>query len=163
MKPAVVSIHPEPHAGLALDQYVQWSSPIRRYSDLIVHYQLKAHLHSAAADPAALGTQEVLAETAALEGTLKHAGQIMGRSRRYWQYEFFRRNIGKVFEAYVLAVWDQREYGGRLTYTLLLPDLGAKIPYQMNEMALELGSTGKLQIIDANPRANILQTKYFEG
>ncbi|CAL8468647.1 g8187 [Coccomyxa elongata] len=33
-----------PHAGLGLPAYVQVTSPIRRYSDLLAHWQLKAHL-----------------------------------------------------------------------------------------------------------------------
>lgn len=31
-----------PHAGLGLPAYVQVTSPIRRYSDLLAHWQLKA-------------------------------------------------------------------------------------------------------------------------
>jgi RNB domain len=33
-----------PHAGLGLDCYVQWSSPIRRFSDLQVHGAVKRYL-----------------------------------------------------------------------------------------------------------------------
>ena len=32
---------PVPHAGLGLDAYVQVTSPIRRYNDLLAHWQLK--------------------------------------------------------------------------------------------------------------------------
>lgn len=34
----------KPHSGLGLDCYVQWSSPIRRFSDLQVHAAVKRHL-----------------------------------------------------------------------------------------------------------------------
>ena len=33
-----------PHSGLGLDCYVQWSSPIRRFSDLQVHASVKRYL-----------------------------------------------------------------------------------------------------------------------
>jgi hypothetical protein len=33
-----------PHAGLGLDCYVQWSSPIRRFSDLQVHTAVKRYI-----------------------------------------------------------------------------------------------------------------------
>lgn len=33
-----------PHAGLGLASYVQWSSPIRRYSDLLTHISVKRYL-----------------------------------------------------------------------------------------------------------------------
>ena len=32
---------PSPHAGLGLDGYVQFTSPIRRYGDMLAHFQLK--------------------------------------------------------------------------------------------------------------------------
>ena len=35
---------PRPHASLGLDAYVQFSSPIRRYTDMIAHYQVKARI-----------------------------------------------------------------------------------------------------------------------
>lgn len=35
---------PTSHAGLGLDAYVQSTSPIRRYSDLVAHWQVKAKL-----------------------------------------------------------------------------------------------------------------------
>ena len=35
---------PMRHASLGLDSYVQVTSPIRRYTDLLAHFQIKAHL-----------------------------------------------------------------------------------------------------------------------
>jgi len=42
--PVSVSENPLPHFGMGLDCYVQWTSPIRRYSDLQVHAMVKRHL-----------------------------------------------------------------------------------------------------------------------
>eukprot|EP00953_Heterococcus_sp_UTEX-ZZ885_P003639 2477-Heterococcus_DN1.PRE.1 len=39
MSGATVSAEPGPHWGLGIDGYVQWSSPIRRFNDLLVHWQ----------------------------------------------------------------------------------------------------------------------------
>lgn len=39
-----ISDVPNPHSGLGLDCYVQWTSPIRRFSDLQVHASIKRHL-----------------------------------------------------------------------------------------------------------------------
>ena len=38
---------PGPHTGLGLAAYVQATSPLRRYGDLLVHQQLRAHLAGA--------------------------------------------------------------------------------------------------------------------
>ena len=36
---------PTPHAGLGLNGYVQFTSPIRRYGDMLAHFQLRVRLH----------------------------------------------------------------------------------------------------------------------
>lgn len=43
-KPTQVKTLPEPHAGLGLEVYSRSTSPLRRYSDLLTHQQLRAHL-----------------------------------------------------------------------------------------------------------------------
>jgi len=44
MQPMKVMEMPRPHAGLGLPVYVQWTSPIRRFSDLLVHISVKRYL-----------------------------------------------------------------------------------------------------------------------
>lgn len=41
---SVTTNGPSAHAGLGLDGYVQFTSPIRRYGDMLAHYQLKVCL-----------------------------------------------------------------------------------------------------------------------
>ncbi len=43
-KPSRLTTQPEPHAGLGLTLYTRATSPLRRYSDLLVHQQLRAWL-----------------------------------------------------------------------------------------------------------------------
>jgi exoribonuclease-2 len=43
-KPSQHKSTPSAHSGLGLDAYVQATSPLRRYSDLLTHQQLRAHL-----------------------------------------------------------------------------------------------------------------------
>ena len=44
--PASVQVQPGRHHSLGLEAYSRATSPIRRYWDLIVHHQVKAHLRS---------------------------------------------------------------------------------------------------------------------
>jgi exoribonuclease R len=44
LEKVTVTEDPTPHSGLGLDSYVQWSSPIRRFSDLQVHAAVKRFL-----------------------------------------------------------------------------------------------------------------------
>ena len=48
--PAVVDTKGGRHAGLGVEGYVQWSSPIRRYSDLQVHMSVKRYLRRQAVE-----------------------------------------------------------------------------------------------------------------
>lgn len=43
-KPTQIKTQPESHAGLGLANYTRATSPLRRYSDLLTHQQLRAHL-----------------------------------------------------------------------------------------------------------------------
>ena len=42
---------PTPHSGLGLQGYVQFTSPIRRYGDMLAHFQLKVMLLPHTASP----------------------------------------------------------------------------------------------------------------
>ncbi|PGH34028.1 hypothetical protein GX50_03175 [[Emmonsia] crescens] len=45
------SPNPTPHASLGVDQYVRCTSPLRRYTDLIAHWQIEAILRQQANEP----------------------------------------------------------------------------------------------------------------
>ena len=41
---AQASIDPKRHSGMGLEAYSRATSPIRRYTDIITHFQIKNHL-----------------------------------------------------------------------------------------------------------------------
>ena len=63
MMPAAASLTPGLHAGLGLDKYLQATSPLRRYADLLCHYQLEHYFvhHAPRFDAEMFNT--ILAET----------------------------------------------------------------------------------------------------
>lgn len=74
-----------PHFSLGLDAYVQATSPIRRYGDLLVQRQLA--LQAAGSEPMA---EALLAERLGeLEGPLREAMAISRDDQRHWQQVFF--------------------------------------------------------------------------
>jgi exoribonuclease-2 len=80
LMPSQPSSTPGPHAGLGLELYAQATSPLRRYLDLVVHQQLRAHLRG---EPL-LTAQEVVERvgaTAAVTGSLRRAERL---ARRHW-------------------------------------------------------------------------------
>jgi exoribonuclease-2 len=76
---------PAPHFSLGLPCYVQATSPIRRYNDLVVQRQLLAHRQGQPVlDEAALGA--LLAE---LDGAIRQGLQIAREDQRHWQQVWF--------------------------------------------------------------------------
>lgn len=99
------SLEPCPHAGLGLDRYIQATSPIRRYRDLIHQRQIKHHLQ----------TGEVLYGPEAMEEILTHtsspvsAAEKMERNRRsYYLHKYLKAQRGRELEAVVLASTAER-------------------------------------------------------
>jgi len=91
------STHPQTHAGLGVEVYTQLSSPIRRYSDMVLQRQLIAHFHGEAFPYSPTELIEVLglAETQERENR-----QIERAAVRYWTIEYLRRqNDDVVFQA----------------------------------------------------------------
>jgi exoribonuclease-2 len=102
MTPSTCGLVPASHASLGLDAYVQVTSPIRRYVDMLAHYQLKAHL---------AGTLPPLSEQqlrAALETATAAAasGQRAAReAERYWTAVFFASQPpGTLYSGTVLRI-----------------------------------------------------------
>jgi exoribonuclease-2 len=77
MRPRTVSIKPSPHWGLGLDAYTQVTSPLRRYTDLLAHIQLRAILRGEKPLPA----EDVSARLAAAEAAAQAAAQAERASR----------------------------------------------------------------------------------
>ncbi|GLC44119.1 hypothetical protein PLESTM_001558100, partial [Pleodorina starrii] len=104
MTRSVVGPQPLRHASLALDAYVQFTSPIRRYSDMVAHHNLKAWLRGEAL-PFSAGQIESLMAAAGETG--RELGAAERESDNYWLAEYLRLNWGAEYPAVALG-W-QRE------------------------------------------------------
>jgi exoribonuclease-2 len=79
-KPSRLITQPEPHAGLGLTLYTRATSPLRRYSDLLVHQQLRAWLRGAETMSAQEITERIgVAELAS--ASIRKAERL---SNRHW-------------------------------------------------------------------------------
>jgi exoribonuclease-2 len=108
-----IGVEPAPHASLGIKAYVQVTSPLRRYTDLLAHRQIKNYIRNLI-----LGqTQDLAIAKDELEGVLSQISPIIQDSNRaaqetlrYWQLEYLRRNQGgEPWETLVLQASSENE------------------------------------------------------
>ena len=100
MQKARYSIYNIGHYGLAFDYYTHFTSPIRRYPDLMVHRLLTRYMEggrSAQADK----YENLCEHSSAMEQTAASAERA---SIKYKQVEFMGAHIGSVFDAVISGV-----------------------------------------------------------
>jgi len=110
----------DPHAAMGLAAYVQVTSPLRRYLDLVAHQQLVAYLHG---EPLLAG-QDILARIGAVEpcqGTVRQGEHL---SERHWKLVYLLRHPGWRGEGVVVEVH-------RPAAKVLLPELGLEVQLRL--------------------------------
>lgn len=112
LKRSQLTSKPGPHAGLGLDIYAKATSPLRRYSDLVVHQQLRAYLRG----ESLLDTQQLLERVGAAEAIEGDVRQAERLSRQHWTLVYLMRRPDWQGQAVVL---DKR--GPR--HLVLIPEL----------------------------------------
>lgn len=129
---------PAPHSGLGLPAYVQVTSPLRRYLDLVVHQQLRRHL----AGQPPLDTAAILTRIGEVEELLAAARQAENRSTRHWTLAHLARQPGWRGTAVLL---DKRG----LTGTFVLPALALEVQAHLPaDLPLDAEATLVLRDVD---------------
>jgi exoribonuclease-2 len=129
---------PAPHAGLGLELYTRATSPLRRYLDLVVHQQLRAHLRGAPM----LGEQEVLERVGAAEAVTGHTRQAEILAYKHWTLVYLIQRPGWRGEGILV---EKRDHRG----TVLLPTLGMEVRVHLDQ-DLPLNSAMSLSLRGIN-------------
>lgn len=90
LKPGRQKPEVAPHAGLGIDYYVQATSPLRRYLDLVAHQQLRAFL----AGQPLLDEEALAARLAAYRAVIGNIRQCERASNNHWTLVSLMRNPG---------------------------------------------------------------------
>lgn len=104
---------PGPHAGLGLAAYTRVTSPLRRYLDLVVHQQLRAHLRGTPL----LDEQDVLERVGAAEAVTGNVRQAELLAYRHWTMVYLVQHPDWHGEGILVEKRDRRG-------VVLIPELG---------------------------------------
>ncbi len=150
-----MGIKPMRHATLGLDRYSQVTSPIRRYSDLISHFQIKAHLRQAALPFSAEALSELIMS---VSNAAYEAVQVERQTKKYWAAEYLRRcqeaNREQTWSA-IMVRWIREHEGLGL---IILEDLGLELVMRFDR-AVPLGDRLTIQLEYADPRQEIIRLR----
>ncbi len=108
MAKAVYSVKNIGHFGLAFDYYTHFTSPIRRYPDLIIHRILEKHLKGGAINQNEFEEFQAICEEASEKEVA--AAEAERESIKYKQVEFMQSKIGSEFEAVISGVTEWGMY-----------------------------------------------------
>ncbi len=103
--PAIISVTPTPHVGLGVDTYIQATSPLRRYPDLVMQRQIS---HFLALGEPIYSADDISSVAKRAEVQMRELSRIEEARRRYWflKYLMLTRlgapNEADHFTAYVL-------------------------------------------------------------
>jgi exoribonuclease-2 len=144
MRPRAVSVRPGLHWGLGLDGYSQVTSPLRRYTDLLAHQQIRAFLAAGTANPARdsaagiIGQDETLVRLAAGDAAAQAVTQAERASKAHWLAVYLSDKKGSEWEGIVV------EKRGNLL-VVLIPDLALETQIPAKK-SVELNDTVRLSL-----------------
>jgi len=98
MRPRTLSIRPGQHSGLGLDTYIQVTSPLRRYTDLLAHLQIRSVLRG----EIPLSADEVSSRMNAGEAAISAVNQAERASRSHWTMVYLANKKDSVWDAIAL-------------------------------------------------------------
>jgi len=152
MRPSEMDVRPSRHCGIGLDVYSQVTSPIRRATDLLAHFQIKAFLRG---DKLPFSTAKMEKYLMDITKRVKEIRGIENRTKRYWTLERLRQDEeeGKNFHEGVVVGYRSED---KLIITVMLDSYATQIKAR-TPLALPLGARVLLEVLGADPRKNSLK------
>jgi exoribonuclease II len=142
LKSARIGLFPEPHLPLGLDVYVQITSPIRRYLDLVLQKQIIGELEG---QGAAYTDEELERLYTQVEVGIREKKMIERARERYWLLKYLKGFEGKEITGIVSSL---RETG----VSVFLPEYVIEIPIALtSDMVLTEGDKINLIVERVDP------------
>ncbi|MBP6858000.1 MAG: ribonuclease R [Candidatus Pacebacteria bacterium] len=150
MAKAIYSTKNIGHYGLAFEYYTHFTSPIRRYPDLVVHRLLESYLHNETVGKETWASYEKIAAHSSTRE--KEAADAERASIKYKQTEYMADRIGQQFDGSVTGISMNgifvEEKESKCEGMIRLRDLGNDYyEYNEKELAIVGKRTGKKFVI----------------
>ncbi|MBK2296550.1 ribonuclease catalytic domain-containing protein [Francisella philomiragia] len=123
------STEPDVHAGMGLDSYVQVTSPLRRYLDLLVHYQLRNFLEN----KQMISIEDVDNIIAQVDIPIKSNRQTERFSNSHWKLVYLMQNPNLEFQAAVIEKLDKGRLMVSIADLAMTKKLAASGKYDLND------------------------------
>ncbi|KAK7286795.1 hypothetical protein RJT34_22041 [Clitoria ternatea] len=141
---------PARHGVLGIPGYVQFTSPIRRYLDLLAHYQVKAFLRG---EPLPFTAGKLEGIAAVVNEKIRSVKKLCNSSLRYWILEYLRRQPReRIYRALVLRFLKDR------IAALFLIEVGFQASAWVS-IGMQIGDEVLVKVEEAHPRDDILFLK----
>jgi exoribonuclease-2 len=147
MHPARTGLEPTRHSSLGVDVYTTFTSPLRRYVDLLSHRQLHAYLEHG---QPLYNEAQLKSMVTEIEAALSRAGTVEHDRRRYWLLRYLGERLGEVFTGIVLDRFPRN-------YLVLLLDVMQEIDLPAGGKELAPGDQVKVRIETVQPRTGTLK------
>jgi len=151
MKPSFISYRPVAHSSLGLPCYIQITSPIRRATDLLSHYQLSNYLGR---EMPLMSVEQFTSYVKLAQEGAKEAKIVEKRTLKYWCLEYLRVNgVGNKYPATVVS-WIKSEDPKRILVQI------EKIPYYFMvecDQVYHPGHQVVVKVMEVHPRIGILK------
>ncbi len=138
-----------PHAALGLDSYVQFTSPLRRYSDLAMQRQIAAFL---AQKPLPYTAPMLEEQSLQWEAASASASKAERETRRYWLLQYLAQFQGHTESAIVLENLEYDQYRVELINVGVQGIINSEHP-------LKVGDKIQVVVIKSDGRRNRLTLK----
>ena len=144
IEPVRLSTVPERHAGLGCDHYIQATSPIRRFSDLVSQLQLNRLVTGEALF---FPEEQLMGWAEQIQNVQRMYGRAEREIEDYWKYQYLRQQQGELFVATI-----KRQFrAGKTEVEFEAIQLTTQLP-QLSQFELKEKVLLKIENVDAERR-----------